>query len=68
MFGARSLVKKHPGVRRWSLEVLDDVALDGYIRAAGYVRAIAPSGSALMPLGEEFLKDRQDRQVQQFTV
>lgn len=40
------------------LEVLDDVALDGYIRATSYIRAIAPSGSALMPLGEELLKDR----------
>lgn len=40
------------------LEVFDDVALDGYIRATSYIRAIAPSGSALMPLGEELLKDR----------
>lgn len=52
----------------WPLEVFDDVALDGYIRATSYVRAIAPPGSALVPLGEKLLKDRQNRQIQQFTV
>lgn len=46
------------------LEVLDNVALDGYIRATSYIRAVAPSGSALMPLGEELLKNRQDREIQ----
>lgn len=50
------------------LEILDDVALDGYIRATSYIRAIAPSGSALVPLGEELLKDRQDRQIQQLAI
>lgn len=50
------------------LEILDDVALDGYIRATSYIRAIAPPGSALVPLGEELLKDRQDRQIQQLAV
>lgn len=58
-------IRDPPG---WPLEVLDDVALDGYIRATSYVRAIAPPGSALVSLGEELLKDRQDRQIQQFTV
>jgi len=52
----------------WPLEILDDVALDGYIRATSYIRAIAPPGSALVPLGEELLKDRQNCQIQQFTV
>lgn len=52
----------------WPLEILDDIAFDRYIRATSYIRAIAPPGSALVPLGEELLKNWQDREIQQFTV
>lgn len=51
-----------------SLKILDDVALDGYIRAAGDTGAITASRRALMPLGQQLLKDRQDRKVEQFAI
>lgn len=49
------------------LEVLDDVALYRYIWTAGDARAVTAAG-ALMALGQELLKDRQYRDVEQLAV
>lgn len=50
------------------LKVFHDVAFDRYIRTAGHAGAVAGPRGTLMPLGEELLKDRQDRQIEQLAV
>lgn len=49
------------------LEVLDDVALYRYIWTAGDARTVA-AASTLVALGQELLKDRQYRDVEQLAV